>query len=105
MFLYTFYADALVTIFYRWRKGENLMEAHRSHLYQYMTNELGLPHWKVSSIYTTVQLITGILSIITFKNGLIWQFIFLIVCGITFLAAYNNIKKVKPPFVAPNLQK
>src|SRR3989338_9349960 len=59
MFLCTFYSDATVTIFYRWRRGENLMQAHRSHLYQYMSNELGLPHWKVSMLYATVQLIVG----------------------------------------------
>ncbi len=31
MFLCTFYADAVLTVYYRWKRGENLMQAHRSH--------------------------------------------------------------------------
>ena len=51
MFLCTFYADAAITIYYRWKRGENLMQAHRSHLYQYLSNELKLPHWKVTLVF------------------------------------------------------
>jgi len=32
------------------------MQAHRSHLYQYLSNELKLPHWKVTLLYVVVQL-------------------------------------------------
>src|SRR4030065_2464781 len=38
MFLCTFYADAIVTIYYRCRRGENMMQVHRSHLCQYLSN-------------------------------------------------------------------
>ena len=34
---------------------ENLMQAHRSHLYQYMSNELGMPHWQVSLLYAITR--------------------------------------------------
>ena len=37
-------------------RGENLMQAHRSHLYQYLSNELKLPHWKVTLLYAVVKL-------------------------------------------------
>jgi Fuc2NAc and GlcNAc transferase len=96
MFLYTFYADALVTIYYRWRQGENLMKAHRSHLYQYMANELRLAHWKVTIIYAIAQLIVGFLSIVAFKNGLTWQVILFVMLGIVVLNVYNKVKKLKP---------
>ena len=28
MFLCPFYADAAITLYYRWKRGENLMQAH-----------------------------------------------------------------------------
>ena len=37
-------------------RGEHLMQAYRSHLYQYLSNELKLPHWKVTLLYAVVQL-------------------------------------------------
>ncbi len=94
IFLCTFYADAVMTIYQRWRRGENLMEAHRSHLYQYMTNELGLPHWKVSVLYSIVQLVTGLLSIVAYKAGISWQIIFMIGYFALFVVVYKRIKSL-----------
>jgi UDP-N-acetylmuramyl pentapeptide phosphotransferase/UDP-N-acetylglucosamine-1-phosphate transferase len=96
MFLSTFYADSIMTIYYRWRRGENLMKAHRSHLYQYLSNELGLPHWKASLLYATVQLIIGILAIIAYMLSVAWQIILIVVCGIIFIFSYRLIKSIKP---------
>lgn len=96
MFLSMFYADALVTIFYRWRRGENLIKAHRSHLYQYMSNELRLPHWKVSLTYALVQLVFGLIALLAYEEGIIWQIVVLLVFGILFLIAYRMVKKIKP---------
>jgi len=53
------YADVLTTLFIRWRRGENLFLAHRRHLYQVLTNEGGITHWKVSLIYGMVQVMLG----------------------------------------------
>ncbi|HNP61554.1 MAG TPA: glycosyltransferase family 4 protein, partial [Nitrospirales bacterium] len=36
-----FGVDSVVTILYRLRKGENIFKPHRSHLYQYLSNEMG----------------------------------------------------------------
>ncbi len=96
MFLCMFYADAVVTIYFRWRNGENLMESHRRHLYQYMCNELAIPHWKVSSLYAIVQLIFGLLSLMAYKKSLIWQMIVIGIFGILFIIVYNVIKKPNP---------
>ena len=95
MFLCTFYADAVITIFYRWRRGENLMQAHRSHLYQYMSNELGLPHWKVSMLYAIVQLIVGIAAIWAYKRNIALQIVLVIGYGMLFLFSYKLIKTIK----------
>ncbi|MFO7750532.1 MAG: glycosyltransferase family 4 protein [Desulfobacteraceae bacterium] len=58
-FLFPFYADSFTTMIIRVKNGENLFTAHRSHLYQLLTNEAGISHWKVSLGYLVVQLVTG----------------------------------------------
>lgn len=96
MFLCTFYADAIVTIYYRWKRGENLMQAHRSHLYQYLSNELKLPHWQVSLMYAIVQLFFGVFAILAYQNGLTLQIVILVAFSSLFVISYNMIKKIKP---------
>ena len=96
MFLCTFYSDATVTIFYRWRRGENLMQAHRSHLYQYMSNELGFPHWKVSTLYAVVQLAVGVTAIWAYQKNIAFQVTLMVVYVILFIALYRLIKAIKP---------
>jgi len=54
--------DSSLTIFHRLLKGENIFEAHRSHLYQYLANELKLGHIKVAVIYALSQLLISYFS-------------------------------------------
>lgn len=96
MFLCTFYADATVTVFYRWRRGENLTMAHRSHLYQYLSNELGMPHWLVSVIYASVQLLFGLSAVFAYGKGIYWQLLVLGVFSVLFLGSYIIIKNIEP---------
>lgn len=96
MFLCTFYADATVTVFYRWRRGENLTMAHRAHLYQYLSNELGMPHWLVSVIYASVQLLFGLSAIFAYGKGIYWQLLVLGVFSVLFLGSYIIIKNIEP---------
>ncbi len=91
MFLCPFYSDALMTIYYRWRMGENLMQAHRSHLYQYLSNELAIPHWKVSLLYALMQLVMGVLAIFAYKAGMFWQILLVIVFSIIYIFCYRSI--------------
>ena len=76
--------------------SENLMQAHRSHLYQYMSNELGLSHWKVSLLYAIMQLIVGIVAIWAYKNNVALQIILAAGYGILFIFSYKLIKAIKP---------
>jgi len=96
MFLCMFYADALVTIFCRWKRGENLIMAHRSHLYQYMCNELRLPHWKVSFAYALAQFAFAFLALLAYKEGIICQIVVFVFFGTIFLLIYRSIMKIKP---------
>jgi UDP-N-acetylmuramyl pentapeptide phosphotransferase/UDP-N-acetylglucosamine-1-phosphate transferase len=57
LFLSVYGIDAIITIFTRIKKKENIFEPHRSHLYQYLANELGYSHIMVSFIYAGIQLV------------------------------------------------
>ena len=59
-FLFPFYADELITMAIRIRDGEDLMQAHRIHLYQLLANEKGIAHWKISAGYGILQLSVGL---------------------------------------------
>lgn len=82
--------DSVVTIVHRIRRRENIFEAHRSHLYQYLSNELGLPHLWVSSSYGLIQAATNVGLVI----GLT-QSNYLLVAGVTvvFLVAYFFVRE------------
>jgi Fuc2NAc and GlcNAc transferase len=54
-FLFTFYADEIVTMAIRIKNRENLLIAHRKHFYQLLANEFGIAHWKVSLGYGLAQ--------------------------------------------------
>ncbi|MBI5234437.1 MAG: hypothetical protein HY880_08795 [Deltaproteobacteria bacterium] len=96
-FLSTFYADAALTLFYRLSRKENLFKSHRNHLYQYLSNELKMPHWQVSAIYGFIQLVFGALSIIIYIKGV---FLIQLLAAMAFLtmstASYAAIKSIRP---------
>jgi UDP-N-acetylmuramyl pentapeptide phosphotransferase/UDP-N-acetylglucosamine-1-phosphate transferase len=48
--------DTVMTILLRIKLRENIFEAHRRHLYQYLANEMKIPHLSVSFIYGLTQL-------------------------------------------------
>jgi len=64
LFILIYGLDSATTVFFRVLRRENILDAHRSHLYQFLANEKGLPHNSVSLIYIFVQLIINILVII-----------------------------------------
>jgi hypothetical protein len=47
--------DSILTIVHRLILKENIIIAHRKHIYQLMSNELKIPHTTVSLIYMMVQ--------------------------------------------------
>jgi UDP-N-acetylmuramyl pentapeptide phosphotransferase/UDP-N-acetylglucosamine-1-phosphate transferase len=55
LFLGVYGLDSVATIALRLYRKENILEAHRSHLYQLLANEKGWSHVKVSSIYALTQ--------------------------------------------------
>jgi Fuc2NAc and GlcNAc transferase len=59
-FLVRFYADEFNTMMVGIKNGENLLKAHRKHIYQLLANEKGIPHWKVSLGYGVFQAFVGL---------------------------------------------
>jgi len=95
MFMSTFYADTMISIYYRWRRKENLLKAHRMHLYQYLCNDLGLSHWVVSIIYAIFQFAIGVLSIYAYKTNLKTQIVLFVFWGLFFIICYKFLKSIK----------
>lgn len=48
--------DSVITIAQRLLRKENIFKPHRTHLYQYLANEMKVPHVYVSGIYAAMQL-------------------------------------------------
>lgn len=69
LFLSVYGIDAIITIFIRLKKKENIFQPHRSHLYQYLANELGYSHIIVSLIYAGIQLLINIILIYLERVG------------------------------------
>lgn len=63
LFFSVYGVDAVITIMYRIKNKENIFQPHRSHLYQYLANEMKWPHVAVSSVYALVQLVLNALFI------------------------------------------
>lgn len=60
LLVWPFWADGAFTILRRLRKRENILKAHRSHLYQRLVIA-GLPHRSVTLVYGTLALIGAFL--------------------------------------------
>jgi len=68
-FLFPFYADEAVTVVERLWRGESLLAPHRRHLYQFMANERGIAHWKVSTAYAMIQTFVALLAVAAGTHG------------------------------------
>jgi UDP-N-acetylmuramyl pentapeptide phosphotransferase/UDP-N-acetylglucosamine-1-phosphate transferase len=60
--LFPLFLDALVTVLIRFRRGERLTDAHRSHLYQRLANG-GYGHARVTAIYALAASIGAVVSL------------------------------------------
>lgn len=88
MFL-VFGIDSVVTILYRLKRKENIFQAHRTHLYQYLSNELKIPHRIVSSMYGLLQLALNLILVTFLPSGI---FIWPLLAAVLFLSAYLIVR-------------
>lgn len=92
-FLFTFYADEIITIFVRLRSGENLIQSHRKHFYQILANEYSISHWKISVCYGFFQILIGVLTLYLRKFGILPVFLMLVVFFIVFIIFNIKVRK------------
>ncbi|WP_369769569.1 glycosyltransferase family 4 protein [Flavobacterium sp. WC2416] len=71
LFFSVYGIDAVITILNRIKKRENIFQPHRSHLYQYLANEMGFSHVLISVIYAGVQLLINGLIIYMDNQGIL----------------------------------
>jgi UDP-GlcNAc:undecaprenyl-phosphate GlcNAc-1-phosphate transferase len=77
-FLVIYGVDAVCTISYRLLNKENIFKPHRSHLYQYLANELRKSHLVVSSVYGILQLSINVFVIYYMPSPTLFQVVLLI---------------------------
>lgn len=84
LFFAVYGIDAVVTILFRIKNKENILLPHRSHLYQYLANEMKKSHLSVSFWYTFIQLLINILTIYLIEvYDMTWFGTFLILIFLT----------------------
>lgn len=69
LFLSVYGLDGIITLLIRVKKKENILEPHRSHLYQYLANELGYSHITISLWYAGIQMVINGLLIYLDRLG------------------------------------
>lgn len=88
LFLTVYGIDAVWTIIRRLYLRENIFEAHRSHLYQFLGNEAGVNKLLVSFSYGFIQLLIGLAVIYVATLSLTVQIIFAVLLLLLLSAAY-----------------
>lgn len=53
--------DTVLTILHRLYLRQNIFQAHRQHLFQWMVHKLNWPHLRVSALYAGIQLLINVL--------------------------------------------
>ena len=94
LFFAVYGIDAVITIASRLLKKENIFEAHRSHLYQYLANEMKYPHLQVAFLYAFLQLLINVVVIYldtTHQLSLLLVFCLLFFLVIVYVVARKKI--------------
>lgn len=92
--LLVYVLDAGITIVRRKINGENIFEAHRTHLYQRLAHDLKWSHLKISFTYAIVQLLLNLL-VVDSSFSLLLAAIMVLVLSISYIFAYNMIHRAK----------
>nr|WP_315164810.1 UDP-GlcNAc--UDP-phosphate GlcNAc-1-phosphate transferase [uncultured Flavobacterium sp.] len=96
LFFSVYGIDAIITIITRLFKKENIFQPHRSHLYQYLANEMGYSHILVAFIYAGFQLGINGLVIYMDINGYLTLFFmvgFLLLLTFIYLLVRNFVTR------------
>lgn len=89
--------DGCLTIAYRKKIGEKIMEPHRLHIYQKVVDTYKTPHLKISISYAVLQIIIGLIVYKTYVLSLLVQamvvFIVLLVLTVLYVLIFHKTKR------------
>ncbi|MCL7988635.1 glycosyltransferase family 4 protein [Sphingobacterium sp. lm-10] len=88
LFLVVYGIDTVWTIVRRLYLRENIFKAHRSHLYQYLANEVGVHKLWISASYGILQVLLGMLIIYMTSYNVSTQITFSVVLLLVLSGAY-----------------
>ncbi|MFV5698703.1 UDP-GlcNAc--UDP-phosphate GlcNAc-1-phosphate transferase [Flavobacterium sp. ZT3R17] len=94
LFFSVYGIDAIITIVNRLLKKENIFQPHRSHLYQYLANEMGYSHILVAFIYAVFQLVINALVVYMDTKGYLTLFFtgaFLLILTLIYLFVRKRV--------------
>jgi UDP-N-acetylmuramyl pentapeptide phosphotransferase/UDP-N-acetylglucosamine-1-phosphate transferase len=91
LFFSVYGIDAIVTILYRIKNKENILQPHRSHLYQYLSNEMQWSHVSVSLLYAVIQLVINCCVILFINKGYMSPMVFFLT-GLVLMLVYWGIR-------------
>lgn len=89
LFLLVYAIDTAYTVLRRKFNGENILEAHRSHLYQLLVHKKKYSHLKVSLLYASLQLAVN--ALLLFKTSYLFALLLFLGLSISYIFAYNRI--------------
>ncbi|AYL98434.1 MraY family glycosyltransferase [Mucilaginibacter celer] len=93
LFLFGVYGtDVVLTIIKRLRLGQNIMQAHRLHLYQLMVHERGYTHRQVALIYGGIQLLVNLFLACTHLHFYVYLLIITACLSALYLILQRNLK-------------
>ncbi len=92
LFLAVYGIDVICTIVNRIFLKQNIFEAHRSHLYQYLGNEAGVSKLLISFLYGFLQLLIGVAVIEISKMTAPIQYLLAIGVLVILIVVYLKIK-------------
>ncbi len=92
LFFAVYGIDTVFTIIQRLYKRENIFDAHRQHLYQYLANEEKIPQLVVSFIYAVIQMLVTAGTVLVWCKPAHLQWLFTIATLGLLAGAYIVIK-------------
>jgi len=84
--------DTVTTIVFRIIRKERIVDAHRSHFYQYWANEKKVPHLLISAVYASVQLCVNAFVIFWLYSSIFLLCTVLVFGGVIFLVIRFSVE-------------
>lgn len=97
LFQGTMYLDCVSTLILRLVRGENILQAHKKHLYQRLVHGVGWSHTRVTLLFSLVQFLVGIGAIFLYK----YHVLYLAGLWLFLIIVYWVIRLLIPPATGP----